>query len=127
ESAGRCVGSPVALKRDRVHGDRVAEEVEELPVAAGGMRTGEPVAVVERAVDGLGVRSSGVEVLVFRSEGGMGRRCSAGPVTVGLDAEPSLASGCNMNGGSSGGPWFRAPFVNGSTNTINSVTSYRYN
>jgi hypothetical protein len=50
-----------------------------------------------------------------------------GPVTVGLDGESSLAFGCNMNGGSSGGPWFRAPFVNGSTNTINSVASYGYN
>jgi hypothetical protein len=52
-----------------------------------------------------------------------------GPVTVALDGDPStMALVCDMTGGSSGGPWFRAPFTNGSSQemVINSLTSYRY-
>jgi hypothetical protein len=48
-----------------------------------------------------------------------------GPVTVGLDLESSLAVGCDMTGGSSGGPWFRE-FTNGSSMVINSLNSYGY-
>ena len=46
-----------------------------------------------------------------------------------LPGPPPIGIGCNMDDGSSGGPWLvaYAPFKGGSTNYVNSVVSYRYN
>ena len=50
---------PVAVKRERVDGDRVADEVEELAVVADAVGAAEPAAVVEVPVDGFGVVAAG--------------------------------------------------------------------
>jgi len=63
EFAGWCSDAAVPVECDGVHGDAVAEDVEELAVAAGGVGAAEPAAVVEGPVDGLGVGAPRVKLL----------------------------------------------------------------
>jgi hypothetical protein len=49
------------VKRQRVHGKRISEQVEPLTVGADGVGSAEPERVIERPVDGLGIVASGIE------------------------------------------------------------------
>ena len=58
-AAATGVSSPVAVEREAVDHEGVAQEVEELALVADAVGSAEPEGVVEVAVDGLGVVAAG--------------------------------------------------------------------
>ena len=76
-------------------------------------------------VDGNGYTSFGYPA-AKKYNGNVLTYC-AGVVNVEWDGPGTMALPCNMTGGSSGGPWYKSPFSNGSPpGVINSLNSYGY-
>lgn len=100
--------------------------------------TGTPETDLETAISGVGATvptvdfdldPEGVDYFSFgypaeKKYKGTTLTYCAGPVTGTMDSNATLAIACDMNGGSSGGPWIRENSDGG--RVLNSVNSYGY-